>query len=180
MDESKVVDMVAALKGKEKPRAPVERRTGWTGLSPEEAQRPGAELLAALYQKANEDGLNLREMALALGVTYGYIHQLKGGVRGINQVGDDFIDRCAQYLRKPKAYVRALAGKQTFLDDYTEASIDGELDTALAVMQKDPKWGGNMPLSLKNLDRRERLFVVKLYEAATGKVLLPDVSIDAS
>jgi hypothetical protein len=35
-----------------------EKGVAWAGLSSEEAARPGAGLVAMLYCKANEDGLN--------------------------------------------------------------------------------------------------------------------------
>lgn len=175
MSEDNVLNMFETLtEGGRPKRAPVERRVAWTGLSPEEVGRPGAEMLAALYQKANEDGLNLRELAVALDVTYGYIHQLKTGLRAIPQISDEFATNVARYLKKPKSYVLALAGKTSQADDFTEDTLDGELDTAFGVMYKDKTYGGNMPLSLKSLGRRERLYIVKLYEAASGKKLMPE------
>ena len=143
------------------------------GLQQDEMNQVGIELLAAAYQKANEDGLNLRSLAAALGVTYGYIHQLKTGIRAIPQVSDEFITSCARYLKKPKNHVLRLAGKRSYEDEFITDEIDGELDTAFSVMFRDSDFGGNMPLSLKSLGRRERLFIVKLYEAATRKVILP-------
>lgn len=174
--EEKVVDILGRMSG-EKRRAAFERRTGWAGLSEEEASRPGAELLAMLYQRANEDGLQLKELAAVLGVTYGYLHQLKSGMREVAQVSDDFLAACARYLNKPKLYVQALAGKLNLADFSEPASLEGELDTALSVMHKDPEWGGFMPLSFKTMGTKERLFLVKLYEAATNKVLLPKVTL---
>jgi len=148
-------------------------RVGWTGIKPSEMSHPGIELFAALNQKANEDGLNLRNLAIALDVTYGYIHQLKTGVRAIPQVSDEFIENCARYLKKPKNHVLGLSGKSALEDNFIKDAIDGELDTAFSVMYRDCAWGGYMPLSLKALGRKERLFIAKLYEAATGKVILP-------
>jgi len=158
-------------------RKETERRVAWTGMTEVEAERPGAELLAALFQKANEDGLNLRELAASVDVTYGYIHQLKTGLRATPQVSDEFLTSCARYLRKSKKHVSELSGKVSFADEYLDSEIDGDLDTAFGVMQRDTTWGGNLPLSLKSLCRKERLFIVKLYEAATGKRLLPDASL---
>jgi len=148
-------------------------KVAWAGLKPAEMSRPGVELLAAIYRKANEDGLNLRNLAVALDVTYGYVHQLKTGNRAIPHVSDEFITSCARYLKKPKNYVLGLAGKRTYEDDYIADAIDGELDNAFSVMYRDSDYGSNMPLSLKSLGRKERLFIAKLYEAATHKVILP-------
>jgi len=145
----------------------------WAGLKPSEMAQPGIELLAALYQKANEDGLNLKKLAAALDVTYGYIHQLKTGIRAIPQISDEFVTSCARYLKKPRSHVLALSCKKSLEDDFIADEIDGELDTVFNVIYRDSKWGGNMPLSLKSLGRRERLFIARLYESATGKTISP-------
>jgi len=76
-------------------------KVAWAGLNSAEKSRLGVELLAALFQKANLDGLNLRNLAAALDVTYGYIHQLKTGIRATPQVSEEFIISCARYLKKP-------------------------------------------------------------------------------
>lgn len=175
----KVVNLQDAKNALNKKPAPGTEKVTWTGMTEEEAKQPGAALLAMLYQRANEDGLTLRELAAALDVTYGYIHQLKTGIRDVPQVSNEFVTNCARYLKKPKNHVKALAGKVSYEDDFIVDTLDGELDTALAVMYKDSAWGGYMPLSLKGLDRKERLFIIKLYEAATGKVLLPKMEFDA-
>lgn len=176
-DSDKVVDMMTRMTSERRRVNQVERRTGWAGLSEEEANRPGAELLAMLYQRANEDGLQLKELAAVLNVTYGYLHQLKTGLREVSAVSDEFVASCAAYLNKPKMYVHALAGKLNLADFSEPSSLDGELEAAMSLMYKDSQWGGFMPLSLKSLGTKERLFLVKLYEAATDKVLLPKMSI---
>lgn len=160
-----------------KQQAATERRTGWAGLTADEAARPGAELLGMLYQRANEDGLQLKELAAVLNVTYGYVHQLKTGLREISQVSDDFVTSCAKYLNKPKIYVQALAGKLNLSDFSEPATLEGELDAAIALMYKDPDWGGFMPLSIRMMDTRERLFIVRMYEAASGKLLIPKAAL---
>lgn len=85
---------------------------------------------------------------------------------------------CARYLRRPKKYVIALSGKQSLEDNFVVETIDGDLDAVMSLMYRDSAWGGYMPLSLKAMSRQERLFIVKLYEAATGKMLLPDFGMD--
>jgi len=102
-------------------------------------------------------------------VTYGYIYQLKTGLRNVAQVSDEFIASSARYFNKPQLYVQALAGKLNLTDYLEPASIDGELDTAMHVTYRNEEWGCFMPLSLRNLGQKERLFLVRLYESATGK-----------
>jgi len=85
--------------------------TGSTGLSSEVEKQPESALLAMLYQQANADGLQLRDLAAEIGVTYGYIYQLMNGMRGVSEVSDEFITGCARYLKQSQADVLALAGK---------------------------------------------------------------------
>ena len=172
---SKVVDFSAKkaeFTEHEDARLKLGRRIGWTGMTAEEAARPGAELLAALFQRANEDGLQLKELAVAVGVTYGYLHQLKTGLRETRHASDEFLCACAMYLNKPKAFVQALAGKVSLSDFFQPATLEAEVEDALLLMYKDGVWGGYMPLTLKQLSAKEKLFIVMLYEAATGKKLI--------
>jgi hypothetical protein len=148
------------------------RGLSWAGLSQEDVKRQGAELLAMLYQRANEDGLQLKELAAVLGVTYGYIHQLKTGLREVAQVSDEFVASCAKYLNKPRIYIQALAGKLSLADFSEQESLEGEVDSALSLMYKDRNWGGFMSLSIKSLGLKERLLIIRLYESATGKTLI--------
>lgn len=175
----KVIDFCEASKSiVEKQEAQGLRRQAWAGLSDEEAKCQGSELLAMLYQRANEAGLQLRELAAVLNVTYGYIYQLKIGKREVSQVSDDFVAACSVFLNKPKLYVLALAGKLNLADYYEPASIEADLDDAITLMYKDASWGGFMPLSLKEMGIRERLFLVRLYESATGRTLINKLDIE--
>lgn len=169
---SKIVKFREAAKVIADNRESEGRSLSWAGLSEEDVQRQGAELLAMLYQRANEDGLQLRELAAVLGVTYGYIHQLKTGHREVAQVSDEFIASCARYLNKPRIYIQALSGKLSLADFSQPDSLEGEVDSALSLMYKDRNWGGYMSLSIKSLGLKERLFIVRLYETATGKTLI--------
>ena len=54
------------------------RNIPWCGnLDEIEVHRPGGLLMAALIRHANEHQIQLNELAKELGVTYGYINQLR-------------------------------------------------------------------------------------------------------
>jgi hypothetical protein len=98
-------------KESEEQSADKQERVDWAELTKEVASRPGSELLTLLYQRANEQGLQFRELAAALNVTYGYLYQLKVGLREVSEVSDEFVNNCAGYLNKPRLDILSLLGK---------------------------------------------------------------------
>ena len=84
----------------------------WSGnLDEAEISRPGGLLLAALIRCANERRLQLNNMADELGVTYGYINQLRNGIRKVSQVSDEFALACSHFLGIPRLTILMLAGR---------------------------------------------------------------------
>lgn len=57
-------------------------------------------------------------------------------------------------------------------DFFEPASLEAEVENAMSLMYKDAIWGDYMPLSLKQMSTREKLFIVMLFEAATHKKLM--------
>ncbi len=150
------------------------RRLAWTGVTAEEMKRPGIILIAWLTQTANERGLQMQELATELGVTYGYIAQLRNGHRETRHISDEFADACAKFLRVPRMAV-LLASGRVRADDFYESpeTLPALLDNALHYIQKDPDWGPFLPPEVFATTLAIKQFVVMAYEEATERSLVP-------
>lgn len=149
------------------------RRVGWSGLSSQELERPGSTLISMLLAEANNRGLQLHELSTAIGVTYGYLAQLRNGTREIAHVSEMFIEACAAFLRLPKLTIRAASGQVKLIDFYELASLEGAVEAAMRYIQQDPQYAGFLPSSFLKMRTDEKLFIVRLYERATGRKLIP-------
>lgn len=145
------------------------RRTAWGGLRKEEIVRPGSTLLAWLLREANDRGQQLQEMAADLSVTYGYIAQLRGGLREVRHISAEFVISCARYLRVPPIAVKVAAGIVSIEDFLMPGeSEEQQLDTALRHIQTDPFLGAMLPAKALQLDVEIKRFLVLCYQEATG------------
>lgn len=68
-------------------------------------------LLAWLIEEAQLQGLDPRGLAERLGVTYGYVAQLRLGIRKSEHISDDFSRMCAYFLGVPTVIVKLLSGR---------------------------------------------------------------------
>lgn len=66
--------------------------------SKEECRKVMPVLLQALFVAALQKGHNKEELAQSLGVTPGYVFQLRSGLRLSNRISMSFARRCADYL----------------------------------------------------------------------------------
>lgn len=150
------------------------KRQPWNGMFSEaELDGPGGLLLAALSSCAVMRGHQLSQMSAELGVTYGYIAQLRNGHRDVSQISDDFATACAQYLMVPRMTVFMLAGRITAEDLFdTTDSAEREVSSALSVLCADTEWGPMVTQELLRSSLASRYLLVRLYERATGKSLM--------
>lgn len=74
----------------------------------------GGPLLGWLMDEAQLRGQLLNEMASALGVTYGYINQLRNGIRKVSHISNEFARSCANYLGVPTVVVKLVSGTMAF------------------------------------------------------------------
>lgn len=151
------------------------KRPPWSGgLDQEELARPGGILLAMLIARANELGQQLTDMATDLGVTYGYIAQLRNGLRKTEHISDQFARACALYLGVPRMTVLLAASRVRPTDVFEdEHEMLQALPRALRYMQGDAQVGPLMPTDVFKSRKELQLFVVTLYEMARGRKLLP-------
>ena len=105
------------------------------GLSPETlAQRvrrlhenaDGAVLIAWMLDEAKLRGMKLPELARQLGVTGGYINQLRIGIRKTSEIAHEFASRCADFLGVPTVVALVVAGYLTPLDFAWKAGPNGQ------------------------------------------------------
>jgi len=149
-------------------------RLPWNGtLKDEELSRPGGFLMAALISHANDHRMQLTEMAKELDVTYGYINQLRNGIRRIDQISDETSQAMARFLGIPRMTVLMLSGRVTPTDCFESKEIMAEeIARGIGFICSDPKWGHLITPELRKSNEISQFGIVKMYEVATGKVLL--------
>ena len=128
-------------------------------------------MLDLLDKQAAAQGMTQQEQAAAVGVSYGYIAQLRSGMREVANVSDDFLAACAQFLGLSRLAVMLAAGKLSVADLYEPGQLEPLLVAAWEAMLADAE--GAVPGELDLLSPEGRLFVIRLYERANGRPLLP-------
>lgn len=156
------------------PATPVKEMGPWSGrLDEDEMARPGTLLLGALLQRAHERGQPLDDMARELGRTYGYINQLRTGLRSVSQIPDDFAMECANYLNVPRHTVLMMAGRITPSDMFESTEMKArQIEQAMLFIAKDPAWGPLVTPELQQCAMDSQYCLVRLFEKATNKVLM--------
>lgn len=163
--------------GKANPPAPLDpATTPWDGgIDEDEALRSGGLLIGALVARAAQLNHPLKDMAITLGVTYGYIAQLRGGHREIENLSADFITAAADYLGVSRAFVLIMQDRLPFEEPLELGPNMARLVTpALQFISQDPEYAGLLPVEVFDMSLESQYFVVRLYEQATGKALLRD------
>ena len=146
-------------------------------MSEQTSTQLGTPLMEVLEEAAKRKGLNKQELAQVLGVTYGYLAQLKNAIRDPRNISDAFAEGCAVFLGVPRIKVLLLAGRVRPSDFYevgSEEEFKLSVWKALDYIKGDTEWGSYFPYGLleANADPAVQQLVVLLYEKATGKVLL--------
>lgn len=170
---SKVLDF-ADRQTKAAKEAADTKPAAWDGsLAQDEMDKAGGLLLAALTACAVKRGHQIPQLAGELGVTYGYIAQLRSGLRQTAQISDDFALACARYLGVPRLTVLMLAGRITPQDHFESDELAAnEVDRAFDFICTDKTWGPLMTEELRGTSIESRFAIVRLYEKATETVLM--------
>ncbi|WP_236676823.1 helix-turn-helix domain-containing protein [Aquariibacter lacus] len=133
----------------------------------------GGPLIGWLYDECRRRGQEFREMAAALGVTYGYINQLRSGIRQVRQISDDFAVRCANYLGVPPVVVKMVAGRIPMSDFvHPREPLQDAIDRAMARMLDDPAARHILPADMSGLSLDAKQSLVAMYQECTGHDLL--------
>jgi transcriptional regulator with XRE-family HTH domain len=106
----------------------------------------GGPLIGWLWDEARRRGIELQQMAAELGVTYGYLHQLRSGVRRTSSISHDFAASCGEFLRVPTVVVLLLAGYLTMSDFCVRALSEEEVvEKAVREMLEDDHVRSSLP-----------------------------------
>ncbi len=134
---------------------------------------PGGPLLGWLFDEAQKRQHRCEDMARELGVTYGYIHQLRSGHRQVNHISDSFARSCSRYLSVAPVVVKLLAGRIT-VEDFLQPERDAQavFERGLRLMMDDPKIRELLPFDLCSLDPQAQRALVLLYAESTDLDLL--------
>lgn len=141
----------------------------------------GGALLGWLTDEARKRGHGGAEMAAALGVTYGHIHQLKTGHRQVAHISDAFARMCAKYLGVPAVVVKLLAGRIAMTDFLSPETTEEEaIERGFRRMLDDPTARELLPMDPHSLPPEARRPLVLLYADMSGMDLfgarqLPDM-----
>lgn len=134
---------------------------------------PGGPLIGWLYDECRRRGEDLRHMAEALGVTYGYINQLRSGLRQVKQISDEFAVNCARYLGVPPVVVKMIAGRIPMSDFvHPRVSLEDAVDRAMAQMLDDPVARHVLPADMSGLSLEAKQSLVAMYLECSGRDLL--------
>ena len=141
----------------------------------------GGPLLGWLIDEAQLRGHLLNEMASALGVTYGYINQLRNGIRKVSHISNEFARSCANYLGVPTVVVKLVSGSIS-LSDFAWPAVDEDMvvERAFQRMLSDPNVRPSLPRNAHKLPIPAKRAMVMMYADITGVDIfgvrqLPDI-----
>ena len=130
----------------------------------------GGPLLNWLWDEARRRQLTIQDLAREVGVTSGYLHQLKTGFRKTSQISKPFASAVAEYLGVPTVVVLILSGYLTMSDFAVRAeSEDVMLERAMRLIQDDPVMRSSIPVDLSQLSVDAKRAVALMYEEVSGK-----------
>lgn len=130
---------------------------------------PGGPLMGLLYDEAWKRDEPLAELAAKFGVTYGYINQLRNGIRKTENISQDFAEACARYLDVPTIVVKLLAGSIRLTDFlHRQESEEAAVDRAIRQIQDDPKIRQAMPADLKSLPLDAKKAIALMYSEVSS------------
>ena len=137
----------------------------------------GAVLIAWLLDEAKLRGMELPDLARHLGVSGGYINQLRIGIRQTANIAHEFASRCADFLGVPTVVVLVVSGYLTLSDFAWKAGPNGQdfeegegartLLDAEATAQEVLQWH-DLPEMVYWLQRSAMLHGENELEAASG------------
>lgn len=132
--------------------------------------RPEPRLLVALRRQANRNGHSQVELAQHLGVTSGYLMQLRSGTRDVSRISLDFARACASYLDTSTLNVLLLSGSIDVSDFSAPSNPHRRITEGLHAMLEDPVYAAfvDEPL-LNSLSAEVQNLLVSLYEEASQR-----------
>ncbi|MFC0351317.1 hypothetical protein [Undibacterium danionis] len=129
----------------------------------------GGPLIGWLFDEARLRNQNLREMSQELGVTFGYINQMRNGQRYAHNMSQRMTKACADYLGVPPIVVMLLSGaismKHFLLRHESEEQL---IDRTIRKIQNDPQVRQSVPERLLDLPLDAKKAMVAMYGEVAG------------
>lgn len=130
---------------------------------------PGGPLIGWLFDEAQRRHHTLQQMSQELGVTYGYISQLRTGIRGTENLSQSMCEAIARYVGTCTVVVKLMANNIRLSDFLFPAeSEETVLDRALRFMQEDPKIRHVIPNELHLLPFEAKKALVLMHGEASN------------
>lgn len=130
----------------------------------------GGPLVQWLLDEARRRRMDLCDMAKEVGVTYGYIAQLRAGIRQSSQISRDFARGCAAFLGVRPIVVMLVSGAIDMRDFAVRALSEEELvERALRRMQDDPHLRASVPVDFSQLNPEGKKALALLYADTSGQ-----------
>jgi hypothetical protein len=133
----------------------------------------GGPLIGWLFDEARRRMHDFKTMSRELGVTYGYINQMRTGLRSTAQISQKMAEACGKYLGVPTIVVKLICG-QIPMSDFAN-SREGEeeiIERGLRQLQDDPQMRQILPCNLHQLPLEAKHAIVMLYAEVTGHDVL--------
>jgi len=133
----------------------------------------GGPLVSWLLDEAHRRQQTYRDMATDLQVTYGYINQLRSGLRSVENISHEFARACALYLGVPTIVIKLVSGSIR-MSDFAWPSLSEEevIERAYRRMASDPSVKPSLPEQHEVLNHAAKKALVMMYSDASGADLL--------
>ena len=130
----------------------------------------GGPVIGWLLDEAHKRGDTLNKMAAEIGVTYGYINQLRTGIRSTEHLSQPVLEGMARYLGICTVVIKLLAGRIKLSDFAFRAETEeAAVDRAFRAMKDDPKIRQLVTVDLESLSFDAKKALVLMYgEVSNG------------
>lgn len=133
----------------------------------------GGALVGWLVDEARRREMAMQDMAQEVGVTVGYISQLRTGLRPTENISKEFARNCAEFLGVAPAVVMVVAGCIRLSDfSLPDVGEDALLDRTLQAALADPRLRAAFPEDLLSLSPDAKRALISMYSALSDKDLM--------
>lgn len=128
----------------------------------------GGPLIGWLFDEARRREHDLSTMSKELGVTYGYINQLRSGLRSAENLSQDMAESCARYLGVPTIAVKVICGRISIRDFVAPQQTEEQLvNRAITRMMDDPHVRKTIPVDIAALPPEAKKAIAMLFAETT-------------
>ena len=137
-----------------------------------QAEKRYPALIRAIECQAASEGKTLQEVGDVLGVTAGYLLQLKSGVRKTEHISREFAHSVAGYCKKPAISILLMAGRLQ-INDFSPAGQgqSSVLESELDAVAQDELLGALIPPSAWSAPDDLKRYLLFLFYEAKGQLV---------